>query len=318
MRGACGAGLLVVAGSLLCGCSGSNGAVQSLPSSSVAGHEDLSRETTTAAFYVSDLSTSVSIYPTDTNPNDPERLAVLTQEITQSQGLWVDRQGTLYVVNGCCPGKPVSVVEFKRGQNTPSLQITEGLNEPGNVAVSSDGTVYVTDIKSGTDAKLVGVVVLYKRGQISPEGTITLPDPTYGLQVGSILFDAQRNALVATLNPENGAVHIFRIPRGSRHPVDMGIQGAAGDALGLDAAGNLYTANAVSTDGTVAVYAPGATEPTRTYSLGPQIADITVAPDGTLYATTADNKGVLEVAPGGDTIEKTFEVAGAGIALGRY
>lgn len=317
MRGARGAGLLVVLGSLLSGCSGGNGTAQSLPSAPVVGYQDSSRRTT-PAFYVSDLSTSVRIYPTDANPNNPQPLAVLTEEITQSQGLWVDKKGTTYVVNGCCPGSPVSVVEFKRGQTTPSLRILEGLNQPGDVAVSSNGTVYVTDIKSGTADKISGVVVLYKRGQTSPERTITLPDPTYGLQTGSILFDARGNALVATLNPENSTVHIFRIPRGSRQPVDTGIQGAAGDSLGLDAAGNLYTANAVNTNGIVAVYAPGATEPTRTYSLGPQIADIAVASDGTLYATTGGNKGILEVAPGGDTIEKTFQIGGAGIALGRY
>jgi hypothetical protein len=314
------AGLLAALGSLLSGCSGSNGTAQSLPSAPVTGYQDLSRETTTAAFYVSDLSTSVRIYPTDANPNDPQPLAVLTQEITQSDGLWVDKKGTTYVVNGCCPGSPPSVVEFKRGQMAPSLRITEGLNQPGSVAVNSNGTVYVTDVKPATDDKIAGVVVLYKSGQISPERTITLPDPAYGLQTGSVLFDARGNTLVATLNPDpsNGTVHIFRIPRGSRQPVDTGIQGAAGDALGLDAAGNLYTANAANTDGIVAIYAPGATKPTRTYSLGPQIASIAVASDGTLYATTAGNKGILEVAPGGDTIEKTFQIGGAGITLGRY
>jgi len=302
---------------LAAGCAGS-GSTPAANTIAAGNGAAVFRETTTPAFYVSNLSTSVSIYPTDANPNDPQPLAVLTQGITQSDGLWVDKKGTTYVVNGCCPGKPVSVVEFKRGQNTPSLRISDGLNQPGDVAVSSDGTVYVTDIKPGTEDKLVGIVVLYKRGQISPEGTIALPDPAYGLQIGSILFDAQGNVLVATLNPENNAVHIFQIPRNSRQPVDTGIQGAAGDSLGLDAAGNLYTANAVNTAGTVAVYAPGTTEPTRTYSLGPQIADIAVASDGTLYATTAGNKGILQVAPGGDTIDQTFQVGGAGIALGTY
>jgi WD40 repeat protein len=277
-----------------------------------------SARATTPAFYVSDLSTSVSIYPTNANSDDPQPLAVLTQDITQSDGVWVDREGTAYVVNGCCPGSPPSVVEFKRGQMTPSLKITEGLSQPGNVAVSSDGTVYVTDSKPGSVGELVGVLVLYKRGQVSPERTIALPDPAYGLETGSIVFDAHGNAFVATLNPENNTVHIFQIPRGSHQPFDTGIQGAAGASLGLDAAGNLYTAGAVNTDGVVSVYAPGATEPTRTYSLGPEIADITAAPDGTLYATTAGNNGILEVAPGGSTIEKTFHVGGAGIALGRY
>src|SRR5580704_6621399 len=188
-----GAGLLVVLGILLSGCSGGNGTAQSLPSAAVVGHHGLSRATTTAAFYVSDAGTSVRIYSTDANPNNPQPLAVLTQEITQSEGLWVDKKGTTYVVNGCCPGAPVSVVEFKRGKTTPSLQILDGLNQPGDVTVSSNGTVYVTDVKTGSADKVTGLVVLYKPGQTSPERTITLPDPTYGLEPGSILFDGQGN-----------------------------------------------------------------------------------------------------------------------------
>lgn len=314
--GACGVGLAVVFGSLLSGCSGGNG--QSVPAAPVVGQQARSREKTTPAFYVSNLGSSVTIYPTDTNPNNPQPLAVLTQEITRSGGLWVDTKGTIYVVNECCgyPAPYVSLVEFGRGQSAPSLRIVDGLNQPGAVAVSSGGTVYVNDIKSGTNG--TGAVEVYKRGQTSPERTITLPDPVYALTPGGIVFDADGNVIVATLNDENDAVKIFRIRRGSSQPVDTGIQGAAGASIGIDAAGYLYTANAPSTRGTVAVYAPGATEPTRTYSLGPQIASIAVAPDGTLYATTADNKGIMEVAPGGDTIEQTFEAAGAGIALGNY
>jgi sugar lactone lactonase YvrE len=298
-----------------CAGAGSPPAPNAVAANNRVAHE--SSRATTPAFYVSTLSTSVSIYSIHTNPNAPQPLAVLTQALTQSQGLWVDKKGTLYVVNGCCPGSPPSVVEFARGQTAPSLQITNGLHDPGDVAVSSDGTVYVSAEQEGENVT-TGLVVVYKRGQTSPERTISLPDAVYGLQVGSVLFDARGNVLVATLNPLNGTVHVFQISRGSHQPADTGIQGAAGDSLGLDAAGNLYAANAVNSDGVVTVYAPGATEPTRTYSLGPQIADIAVAPDGTLYATTAGNKGILEVAPGGSTVENTFKTGGAGIALGRY
>lgn len=51
--------------------------------------------------------------------------------------------------------------------------------------------------------------------------------------------------------------------------------------------------------------------------VGPQITSIAVASGGTLYATTG-NKGILEVAPAGDTIEKAFQIGGSGITLGQY
>ena len=96
-------------------------------------------------FYVSDLGTSVTIYPTDANPNNPQPLAVLTQEITRSGGPSVEQGDDLRRQRVLLPAPYVSIVEFKRGQTAPSLRIVDGLNQPGVVAVSSDGTVYLTD-----------------------------------------------------------------------------------------------------------------------------------------------------------------------------
>jgi hypothetical protein len=72
----------------------------------------------------------------------------------------------------------------------------------------------------------------------------------------------------------------------------------------------------------VAVFAPGATTPFRTYQLGPQINFITVAGDGTLYAGVLDQRtgvtGVAEVAPGASTITNLIDkgLYAYGVALG--
>jgi sugar lactone lactonase YvrE len=266
--------------------------------------------------YVSNLLSNVTVFPASIHAGNPPPLATITDGTTRPEGLWVDGKGTLYVVNGVGQ-KSVGVAEYKRGKTSPDRVIEGGLIAPIAVAVGSDGTVYVSDVQ----ATKTGVVVAYGPGQSAPERTITLPDPAYALQAGSIAFDARGDLLVATLAPENNAVHVFSIARGSSQPVDLGIQGAGGASIAIDGAGNLYTAGAPNDD-MVAIYAPGATTPSRTYSLGTQVNFITVAANGTLYAGVLNQRtgvtGVAEIAPGASTITNLIDKGqnAYGVALG--
>jgi sugar lactone lactonase YvrE len=268
--------------------------------------------------FVSNLLSNVTAFPAGIHKSNPQGLETITDGTARPEGMWVDRHGTLYVVNGVNGRVPVNVAEYKLGKTSPDRLLQNGLIAPTAVAVGRDGTVYVNDAQQ----TVTGVVVVYGRGQLIPERTITLPDPAYALQPGGMVFDASGNLLVATLAPENNAVHVFSIAPGSSNPVDLGLQGAAGAAIGIDRAGNLYTAGAPNDSGNVAVFAPGATTPFRTYQLGPQINFITVAADGTLYAGVLDQRtgvtGVAEVAPGASTITNLIDKGNYayGVALG--
>jgi hypothetical protein len=307
----------------LAGCAGANG-VSNAPRSVAAGtstanappvqRDDIANH----VLYVSDLLSRVTLFPAGIHKSNPQPLETITDGTTRPTGLWVDRNGTLYVVNGVSGQSHVNVAEYKLGKTSPHRLLEKGLVAPTAVAVGSDGTVYVSDVQETVTA----VVVVYARGQLTPERTITLPDPAYAVEPGELAFDAKGDLIVATLAPENNAVHVFSIAPGSSLPVDLGLQGAAGAAIGIDHSGNLYTAGAPNGGGVVAVFAPGTTSPSRIFQLGPQINFITVAPDGTLYAGVLDQRtgvtGVAEVAPGSNTVTNLIDKGNSayGVALG--
>lgn len=315
--------LAIVAFSIVIGGCGTN-------ASSIAPQPDMANSTTSRVasiqpddggkkgLYVSNLFTSVSLYPAGIHKSNPKPMETITDGTTRPEAMWVDRHGTLYVVNGVNGRDHVSVAEYKQGETEPKRVITNGLTAPAAVAVGRDGTVYVNDVVETN----TGVVVIYGRGQSMPERTITLPDFAYDFTPGGMAFDAKGDLLVATLVPETNTVHVFSIAPGSSTPVDLGLKGAGGPAIATDGAGNLYTAGAINDPGTVAIFAPGSTTPFRAFQLGPQINFITVAADGTLYAAVIDQRtgvtGVAEVAPGAGTITNLIDKGNYayGVALG--
>ena len=307
----------------LAGCAGANGvsvAPRSVPAkSATANAAPVQRdENTNHVLYVSNFLSSVTLFPAGIHKINPQPLETITDGTTRPEGMWVDQNGTLYVVNGVNGRSHVNVAEYRLGKTSPHRLLEIGLVAPTAVAVGSDGTVYVNDVQQ----TVTGVVVVYARGQLTPERTITLPDPAYALEPGGLAFDARGDLLVGTLAPENNAVHVFSIAPGSSSPVDLDLQGAAGAAIAIDHAGNLYTAGAPNAGGSVAVYAPGTTSPSRNFQLGPQINFITVAANGTLYAGVLDQRtgvtGVAEVAPGSNTITNLIDKGNYayGVALG--
>ncbi len=307
---------------LLAGCAGASGSSLAprgnVVGSSTANAAPRQSDAAKEVVYVSNILSNVTVFPASIGDNKPPPIETITDGTTRPEGLWVDRKGTLYVANTVNGQNHVSVAEYKRGKLTPDRVIETGLVAPTAVAVGRDGTVYVNDVHETT----TGVVVVYRRGQSTPERMITLPDPAYALVAGGMAFDGKGNLLVATLDPVNNAVHVFSIAPGSSQAVDLGLQGAGGPAIAIDGAGNLYTAGTPNDNGNVAVYAPGATTPYRTFALGPVISLITAAADGTLYAGVIDQRtgvtGVAEVAPGASTITNLIDKGNNafGVALG--
>jgi len=245
--------------------------------------------------FVSNLIGSVRMYTADIHQSNPQLLGSITTGLVRPEGVWIDRKGSLYVVNAEGGNNVPNVVEYKHGATTPSLTITDGLFSPATVAVGRDGTVYVNAVSQGT----TGEVVEYAPGATTPERTIALPSPQYDLEPGDLAFDKNGNLLAATLGPIGNVVHVFKIAPGSSQAVDLGLQGAGGACIGVDGEGNLY---AGGTNFFVAVYPPGSNAPSRTFSLNlfsffPY--GLTVGRDGTVYVTGSSE--VVEFAPGAST-----------------
>src|SRR5579862_137257 len=145
--------------------------------------------------FVSNLDGSINIYSANIHDTDVALLGTITAGATRPEGIWIDGDGTLYLVNGEGGTGAPDIAEYKKGASQPFRTISNGLYYPGFVAVGSDGTVYVNSV----DGDSTGMVIEYAPGKTRPERTITLPDPAYALAPGGMAFDAGGNLLVATL-----------------------------------------------------------------------------------------------------------------------
>lgn len=239
--------------------------------------------------YVSDY-TNLDVMAFSADPHAQNTQPLLTIGLgAHPYGLWVDRQGVLYVAAGD------SVQEFKPGATTPFLKIIQGINRAEGVVVDSKGTLYVV-INAGVDV----AVVEYPAGSTTPSQTLTMTvsGSQFGFP-GGATFDSAGNLYVdATFYPESTG-HIFRFAPGQTTGTDLGLADAGSqDGLAVDAKGNLY----VGFFGQVEVYRPGATQPFKTIGVPSDYPSFFArSPKGIVYepvaASVPSNSAVLEFAP---------------------
>jgi hypothetical protein len=225
--------------------------------------------------YVSDYN-NLNVLVFSANPRAKNAKPLLTIGIgAHPYGLWVDRQGILYVATGA------SVQEFRPGATAPFQTITQGINRAEGVTVDSNGTLYVVG-NAGTDV----AVVEYPAGSTSPSQTLmmTVPDSQFGFP-GGATFDSAGNLYVdAAFYPENNG-HVFRFAPGQTTGMDLGLEYVGGqDGLAVDAGGNLY----VGYFGQIEVYHAGATKPFKTVGTASDFPSFFArSPKGIIYQPMA-------------------------------
>jgi NHL repeat-containing protein len=106
------------------------------------------------------LDNAVNAYDLD-QPGYPQ-VATITQGVNAPGGIKVDSQGTLYVANWANASGNGNVTIYPFGQTFPSATLT-GLSVPADVAVDTNGDVYVSD--RGTTPPSI---VKYLAGQTTP------------------------------------------------------------------------------------------------------------------------------------------------------
>ena len=270
--------------------------------------------------FVSDDNTN-AVYLFDANTFSPQPLGKITDGIDMPTALAVDAAGDLYVANSNASHGTADVAVYRPGALHPFRMIRSDQGIPRVVAVGADGTLAI-----GYDPPLFtpGTLVVYDKGSLTPTRTISVPlNNEDVVTLIGLSIDASDNlALSVGRYPHGG--QLLKFAPGSMQGVDVGI--APGSGGGFDALGNFYTSYGTL----IGVFAPGATQPFRTISVGLTSSSLfAVTPDGAIYANNqarfdyGRNKvipgDVVKYAPGGNRpigkIKSSNDVAPMAVAI---
>jgi hypothetical protein len=290
---------------LLAGCGGGAGSGSSVPplaQSLAKGSQD--------DLFIADDASNVLIYTADINQSNPPLLGEVTKGVSRSTGVYVDRHGTLYVLNN--GGSSTNVTEYKRGSSTPFETIVKGLayRNPKSLAVDSSDNLYVAEnVEVGTQVN--ARIIVYSKGAMSPTRDIEFPVQT-GFKATNLAFDPKDDLLADTYDAESNTTIVYSIARGSSQAENLNLQDPPGPSLGADKAGDIYVGD---NEGSIAIYPPGGTAASRTIDLDVDGFDsqMAVTPNGTIYWPNYANQTMYEIAPGASAATNVFSTAGSGV-----
>ena len=194
--------------------------------------------------YISDEGTN-SIQVFGENRPHPAGCASITAGIQLPDGIFVDRQGTLYVANY---GNS-SVTEYPRNQTTPSATLTTGVNYPTNTFVGRDGTLYVPE------TRFENTVLEFAKGATSPTRVISITNPR-----GAATDDM--NNLYVAYDGTDGNSHVEMFKPKATTGMDLGITVKFAGDIKLTTKNEIVLGD--RSKRVVNVYPPGQTVPSRT------------------------------------------------------
>lgn len=149
--------------------------------------------------------------------------------LNHPQGLFVDTLEQLWVSNTGAR----TVLMYRRGATKPSRLLLDPREYPVDVAVHTDGTVFVAN--TATVGFKAGDVVVYPPGARYPTSKLT--DPYFSRVIG-VAVDASKDVFVSYVDTRNqGRVDEF--VAGSTIATHLGIQVAFTGGIVLDQGGNI-------------------------------------------------------------------------------
>jgi sugar lactone lactonase YvrE len=189
-------------------------------------------------------------------------------------GLTVDKKGNLYVANGF--NRTITV--YKPGTTSPSLTLTQPKSYgPLDVAVGSNGYVYVSDTYGGVD--------VYPPGATSPSTRLHNPALTHA---GGVAVDASNNVYAdGTRNSTQGAV--VKYANASVTGTNLGLTGLNYPAgVIIDKNKNVVVSDWGQSE--ILIYPPGKTSPSETIAVPfpdrsaiNKSENLVFAPEGSYY-----------------------------------
>jgi hypothetical protein len=173
---------------------------------------------------------SVDYYLKGTGPNNPVA-GSLSGSFSNPQGMAVDRTGDLYVTN---TGDD-DVLVYPRGATSPNATLNDPNKFPEDVAIASDGTVYVANVFGPIGAS--GNVVAYARGASNP--TKTFADKHFRHVIG-VAVDKSGDLFVSyDATPGSGSGSVVEFKGGKDKATETHIRLGGAGGVGFDRAGHL-------------------------------------------------------------------------------
>ena len=231
---------------------------------------------------------------------DGKRIGTIKKRVDYPQGIFADAQGTLYVANRSAS----DVLEFKRGAAKPSKVLSDDNEQPEDVTVCPDGTVYVANILGASGGG--GDITVYAHGSRNPTRTLEYSGGFFFF----LTCDAQGNVFSTLVLGTTGTVVEF--PGGQQSgatqlPILFG-----GNPSGIvaDSGGNLLVAG--QGDGVEEFTESGTPTGLQISAVG--LNQITLSSDGTLLLG-ATSKGAVQYTFPAGTLDHTYRSSGTSIGV---
>jgi hypothetical protein len=176
---------------------------------------------------------------------------MITAGVSRPWGLYVDKQGTLYVANQSNYNSSSStgtVTAYPSGSTSPSLTFSQDLDRPLYAIVDSSGDVFVSNAGGGT-------VVEYRSGSTSLYQVLQTP----GIEADGMDFDQQGNLYVA-YRAKDGTGSIEEFAPGSTDGKILGMSLNQPQGVLVDNKGNLVVVETGHT-ARIDVFPPGQQTP---------------------------------------------------------
>ncbi|HLX26683.1 MAG TPA: hypothetical protein VKR05_06795 [Candidatus Cybelea sp.] len=226
---------------------------------------------------------------------DGKRIGTIRKRVDYPQGIFADAQGTLYIANRGAS----DVLEFNRGAASPSKILSDDNEQPEDVTVCPDGTVYVANILGASGG--AGDITVYAHASRNPTRTLNYNGGFFFF----LTCDAQGNVFSTLVLGTTGTVVEF--PGGQQSgatqlPIFFG-----GNPSGIvaDNAGNLLVAG--QGDGVEEFTESGS--PTGLQIAATGLNQITLSPDGTLLLG-ATAKGASQYTFPAGKLDHTYRSSG--------
>ena len=198
----------------------------------------------------------VDVYAASRDNPPPRRH--ITDALDAPTGIALDSSGNAYICNNAgqsVPGKSVywTVTVYKHGASKPFRTYTEGVFSPVDVAVASDGTVYIANYSSA--------VTVYPPGSV--QYSMTLEGP-YGWAPIGVALDRAGNVFVSYVPRSGSGGAIYKYKPGAQVGRNLNISFTASPhGLAVDSRGNLIVAvsNAPSSGSEIEIFGRGKRHP---------------------------------------------------------